>query len=171
LFRAAARADKASGAPAAAVIEAMRAVEEALGLLSSDPTLLRYADPARGQRRTLRLHRDEAGDVRLQAFALAGDAAAEPWVQALLQGAEPVQSLAKQLLRPGAAPTTARAPRTQVCNCFDVDEASITACLAQTSGSDAQRLAHLQKTLKCGTQCGSCLPALRRMAMVSHALA
>jgi assimilatory nitrate reductase catalytic subunit len=50
----------------------------------------------------------------------------------------------------------------QVCNCFDVTEPEIAACLARSTGSAETRLAHLQATLKCGTNCGSCLPALRQ---------
>ena len=51
----------------------------------------------------------------------------------------------------------------QVCNCLDVTELEIAATLARCSGSIEVRLAQLQATLKCGTQCGSCLPALRRL--------
>jgi assimilatory nitrate reductase catalytic subunit len=43
-----------------------------------------------------------------------------------------------------------------VCNCFDVGESEIDAFLA-TSRS----LNELQRQLKCGTNCGSCLPELR----------
>jgi assimilatory nitrate reductase catalytic subunit len=46
-----------------------------------------------------------------------------------------------------------------VCNCFDVAELEIEAFLEATRSLDA-----LQSRLKCGTNCGSCLPELRRMA-------
>ncbi|HYN13100.1 MAG TPA: nitrite reductase small subunit NirD [Burkholderiales bacterium] len=46
-----------------------------------------------------------------------------------------------------------------VCNCFDVAERDIEAFLAASKS-----LAELQASLKCGTNCGSCLPELRRMA-------
>jgi assimilatory nitrate reductase catalytic subunit len=46
-----------------------------------------------------------------------------------------------------------------LCNCFDVAESEIEAFLA-TSKS----LEELQASLKCGTNCGSCLPELRRLA-------
>jgi assimilatory nitrate reductase catalytic subunit len=52
----------------------------------------------------------------------------------------------------------------QVCNCFNVREDAITACLQRLPDDAPQaRLAALQGALRCGTQCGSCLPALRRM--------
>jgi assimilatory nitrate reductase catalytic subunit len=35
--------------------------------------------------------------------------------------------------------------------------------LGSACGSPEARLAQLQDTLKCGTSCGSCLPALRTM--------
>jgi assimilatory nitrate reductase catalytic subunit len=35
--------------------------------------------------------------------------------------------------------------------------------LQHQGGNAAQRLASLQRALRCGTACGSCLPALRRL--------
>jgi assimilatory nitrate reductase catalytic subunit len=46
-----------------------------------------------------------------------------------------------------------------VCNCFDVAENDILAFL-----SESKSLPALQASLKCGTNCGSCVPELRRMA-------
>jgi assimilatory nitrate reductase catalytic subunit len=45
-----------------------------------------------------------------------------------------------------------------VCNCKNVSEQEILAALKR--GAD---LTYLQTELKCGTECGSCLPELRRM--------
>ena len=57
------------------------------------------------------------------------------------------------------------APRSpQVCACFDVSEARIREHLAAGAGEPDDRLQALQQALRCGTQCGSCLPALRRLA-------
>ena len=59
-----------------------------------------------------------------------------------------------------------------VCTCFNVTDAAIEAQLAlihEDAGSaadlmhDAQRLAALQSALKCGTNCGSCVPELKRL--------
>ena len=44
-----------------------------------------------------------------------------------------------------------------ICNCFDVAEDEIDAFLARSNS-----LAELQASLKCGTNCGSCLPEVRR---------
>jgi assimilatory nitrate reductase catalytic subunit len=46
-----------------------------------------------------------------------------------------------------------------VCNCFDVAENEIALFLGETPSLEA-----LQASLKCGTNCGSCVPELRRMA-------
>ena len=44
-----------------------------------------------------------------------------------------------------------------VCNCFDVAESEIDAFAIKS-----RSLAELQAAFKCGTNCGSCLPELRR---------
>jgi assimilatory nitrate reductase catalytic subunit len=51
----------------------------------------------------------------------------------------------------------------QVCACFNVSDLAISGHLARCSGSPQERLASLQKTLQCGTNCGSCVPELQRM--------
>ncbi|HSN80217.1 MAG TPA: hypothetical protein VLR44_07540 [Rhodoferax sp.] len=40
---------------------------------------------------------------------------------------------------------------------------AIEAHLARSTAAPAQRLTSLQASLKCGTNCGSCLPQLQRM--------
>jgi assimilatory nitrate reductase catalytic subunit len=44
-----------------------------------------------------------------------------------------------------------------------VTENAICARLAECGGNDSERLAALQGALKCGTNCGSCVPELKRM--------
>jgi assimilatory nitrate reductase catalytic subunit len=41
--------------------------------------------------------------------------------------------------------------------------ATITGALAVCTGSDSERLSALQGQLRCGTNCGSCLPELKRL--------
>ena len=70
----------------------------------------------------------------------------------------------RALLAPEPTPPQGLAPRgRQVCNCLDVSEPRIRASLALRSGDASERLAALQGELKCGTQCGSCLPELRKL--------
>ena len=125
---------------------------------------LHYVDARRGQRRSLRLAGEPAADQFLQAFLLAGDTRAESWIAPLLQQQLPAQAFGRQMLLPGAvAPGAVPQRARQVCSCFDVDEPRIVKTLAACTGSEAERLAALQGALRCGTQCGSCVPELKRL--------
>lgn len=142
-------------------------IESLLALGGSDT--LRYADARRGQRRAVRLVRD-GEDARLEGFLLGGDTRAEAWIKALLQDRLPAQAYGRQLLRPGAAAPAGVAARGKViCSCFGVTQTAIEAQLATGSGDEHQRLAGLQGALKCGSNCGSCLPELKRMVRAAAA--
>jgi assimilatory nitrate reductase catalytic subunit len=158
LFRAAARV------PASA--ELLGQVEAALGL--ADSALLRYADTRGGQRRLMALRDDGS----LRAFVLAGDTRAQHWVLALLQQGRSAAAFGRALLAASAEPPQPVAPRSpQVCACHDVSEDRIVAALAHSSGSDEDRLHSLRTGLRCGTECGSCLPALRQLVRAHAAVA
>jgi assimilatory nitrate reductase catalytic subunit len=149
-------------------------IEALLGL--DGPDVLRYADAQRGQRRSVRLvpraAQGQPADVRVQAFLLSGDVQAADWVSTLLMDELPAQAYGRALLAGTATPPQALTARgQQVCNCFDVSEAEIAGTLAGCSGGPESRLAQLQARLKCGTQCGSCLPALRRQVQNTQAAA
>ncbi len=149
-------------APPDALIERIEAL---LGLAGTDT--LRYADKKRGQRRAVRLVRAGAAS-RLQGFVLAGDTRAEGWLRTLLQEELPAHTYGRRLLVPGAqAPAAVPSRGKPVCSCWNVTDAAITGALAQCQGTADQRLAQLQGTLRCGTQCGSCLPELQRMVRAS----
>jgi assimilatory nitrate reductase catalytic subunit len=153
LFRAAAH----EGAPA----ETVSRIEHLLGLAGSD--VLHYADRRRGQRRTMRLRRD-GHDTRLEGFLLAGDISAEAWIRTLLEDELPAQAYGRLLLAPGAkAPVAVASRGRQVCSCFGVGERDIAAALSASAGSADARLEAVQDRLKCGTNCGSCVPELKRM--------
>ncbi len=142
-------------------------IETLLGLDS--PQVLRYADAKRGQRRTaLMRHADTIST--LDGFLLAGDTSAQVWMTPLLMDALPAHSYGRALLVPGATPpipVPSRGP--QVCACFDVSERAINTELQRCQGSAKYRLDSLQSSLKCGTNCGSCLPQLQRMVRASLA--
>jgi assimilatory nitrate reductase catalytic subunit len=112
-----------------------------------------YEDPARGIAK--RIWIDAEG--RIAGVRLAGDTGAAAWLKEQMQnGALVPPALA---LAPRPAGSAAAVPhRRIVCNCFDVSEADIRAAVAR--GADLQAL---QRSLKCGTNCGSCVPELRRM--------
>ena len=104
------------------------------------------------------------GQAVLQGFVLAGDIRARDWVLPLWRDAQPAAAFGARLLAAGAQPPAAFQPRgVQVCSCFDVGEAQIRATLGTLQGTAESRLAQLQERLRCGTQCGSCTPALRML--------
>lgn len=143
-------------------------IEAALGL--DGAAALHYADKRRGQRRSAHFGTLPGGaDDALLGFLMAGDLAAEPWAFALLRAGSAAVAHRHALLGARAAPLppVVRASR-QICNCVDVREDAIVAALASCLGDPVQRLAQLQQRLGCGTQCGSCLPALRELER-SHA--
>jgi assimilatory nitrate reductase catalytic subunit len=158
LFRAAAR----EPAPAAL----LEKIEGVLGLAADG--VLHYVDERRGQRRSVSL-REHGGESRLDAFLLAGDVAAQAWIKTLLQDELPAQAYGRLLLAPGAkAPVALAARGRQVCSCFDISESQLAAALVNCGGSADSRLSHLQDALKCGTNCGSCVPELKRIVRLGQ---
>ncbi|MCJ0762501.1 nitrate reductase [Variovorax terrae] len=147
--------------------EVLAQLEQWLGLDRADT--LRYADARRAQRRAARLARH--GDaVTLDGFLLAGDTSAEAWIRAVLQDGLPAQAYGRLLLAPGARPPVAVVSRGKpVCTCLNVTDVAIRAQLAGCAGSEGERLAALQGALRCGTQCGSCVPELRRLVRDTEA--
>ena len=166
LFRAA-----ADVAPAP---ELLLEIEALFGLGAERRDVQRYEDRRHHQRRAMRLVRDASsangaqGDAKLQGFVLAGDTRAEAWIKALLQQELPAQAYGRLLMSAEAKAPVALAPLgQQVCTCFNVSEPAILQSLATCTGSAAQRLATLQGRLQCGTNCGSCLPALKKLVQTT----
>ncbi len=136
-------------------------IEAILGVHGSE--VLRYQDKRAGQRRTMRLTQRD-GARHLEAFVLAGDTRAESWVRTLLQEDLPADAYGRLLLAPGAQPPAAlKARGKQVCACFNVAEPQIVEALSECHGTADMRLSQLQQNLKCGTNCGSCIPELKKL--------
>jgi len=134
---------------------------ETLLKLSTDA--LRYADKKKGQRRAVRMSRQD-DQLHLEGVLLAGDTSAEAWIKTLLQDELPAQAYGRLLLVPGAkAPVTVQSKGKQICSCFNVANVAINAHLGTCRGSEDDRLVSLQGALMCGTNCGSCIPELKRM--------
>ena len=95
---------------------------------------------------------------------LAGDVSAEAWVRPLLQEELVADAYGRALLSPGAKPPVAvQSKGRQVCTCYNVTEPAIVEALGSCMGDADERLAQLQGQLKCGTNCGSCVPELRKI--------
>jgi assimilatory nitrate reductase catalytic subunit len=127
--------------------ELVQAIDRIFGLADA---ALRYDDAKRAVGRRIALEGDAIRAVRLS-----GDLRSERWLRDQFERGASVGELRRYLLLPVDAPPGVPPPRGRtVCNCFDVSEKDIRAF------SD---LRSLQQTLKCGTNCGSCLPELRRL--------
>jgi assimilatory nitrate reductase catalytic subunit len=121
-------------------------IDAAFGLDAGE--VLRYEDAR------IALHED-----RLRGVRIAGDIRPEGWLRELWEK----PGVADELRRYSRLPTDKPPGRGRtVCNCFDVAEAEIAAF---------DSLEELQAKLRCGTNCGSCLPELRRQLVQSAALA
>ncbi|MES2879073.1 MAG: molybdopterin-dependent oxidoreductase [Pseudomonadota bacterium] len=152
LFRAASHE-----APADALLHQ---IEELMNL--DGPHILRYQDQKRGQRRAVHRVQGDA-DTLLEGFMLAGDTSAQGWIKTLLQDELPADAYGRALLLPGAKPPVQVVSRgKQVCACFNVTDVAIDAHLEQCQGTPKERLGLLQAALKCGTNCGSCVPELQK---------
>ena len=157
----------AAAVPSTELLDALRAE-----LALQAEAVLDYRDPRSGLQRALRVQRDAQGQERLAGFWVSGadsaDTALARWWRDTLLSASPLAMPARQMLAPGAREGGARAPATpaspQLCTCFDVSVGVATSALATAQGDSAQRLAQVQAQLRCGTNCGSCLPHLRRLA-------
>jgi assimilatory nitrate reductase catalytic subunit len=137
-------------------------IEKLFGIHGAD--VLRYDDAKRGNSRHIRLC-----DGKLDAVALAGDISAEGWLKEFLATEHPVVQLGRLLLVPSTKPPQGFKPRGRiVCNCFNVSESEIEEAVSKIDpsmrGSTAECMQIVQDKLKCGTNCGSCVPELKRLA-------
>jgi assimilatory nitrate reductase catalytic subunit len=133
---------------------------------------LRYIDSKRCQIRSISLQSDinhHHNDKRLRAFLIAGDTTSETWLKALLQTHASTQSYGRRLLMTGRKPPMELVNEgNTVCSCLGVKELSIHHHLKLKKGDKSQLLYSLQSELKCGTQCGSCVPELRRIIDITE---
>lgn len=135
----------------------VQTIEELLGL--SGMSSLRYVDGKRCHVRSMRVRNE-----LLEAFVIAGDTSAEKWLNALLQTQASTASYGRRLLMTGAKPPVALVDAgSTVCTCVGVRDVAIATHLNKCIGDAEARLASLKNKLGCGTQCGSCIPQLKRM--------
>jgi assimilatory nitrate reductase catalytic subunit len=147
--------------PRALPDELLAQLDAALGL--TDPlAVMHYEDRPRGISKRVRV----AGG-KVVAARLTGETAAFAWLRDVVVDGVDAQALRAWVLAPVARPPVGGSARGRViCNCVNVAESDIVA--AVSAGAD---LAALQSTLKCGTECGSCVPELKRLVAGSRAAA
>jgi assimilatory nitrate reductase catalytic subunit len=155
------------GAPSA---EWLGALDLALGLTGGN--VLRYDDIRRSSSRRLLVV-----DDRLVSVRLSGDAAATQsgeWLRAWLLTGNSVSEIRRLLLSPiSTAPVglpNIGVRGRAVCQCIGVSEAEICTELSAIDGAPDVRLAALKSKLKCGTECGSCLPELKSIIKKTPAI-
>ena len=136
-------------------------MDAAFGL--DDPLLtMNYQDARRGIWKKARVE-----DGVITGARLSGETAAQDWLKDLIAAGASAMDVRAWLLAPVTQPPDGGVGRGRIiCNCLDVAEPDIVAAIA--GGAD---LAALQATLKCGTECGSCVPELKRLLASKRAAA
>lgn len=162
-------------------------IEELLGI-KGPAGMLTYSDARFGNTRRIRME----GDLIL-GFSVCGDIRAARWLRQYLESREPIAISKRRLLSPGREPPGAVAPRSRiVCNCAGVKETTIGAYVAAelknlvtvdalhapglSTPPEAQAMVRhasallegLRTELRCGAQCGSCIPELRRIVKTAQ---
>jgi assimilatory nitrate reductase catalytic subunit len=119
-----------------------------------DARSLIYVDAERGISKRVMMEGGRVTGVRLT-----GETAARDWLKDIMARGAEAEAVRPWVLAPVSAPPVGSRSRGRViCNCLDVSEQEIEAQLAL--GAD---LPGLQDALKCGTECGSCVPELKRL--------
>lgn len=137
-------------------------IDNILGM-TDDMPLLNYSDAKRGVSKRILVENNpintkpEVTGVRLVGEILAAD-----WLKEVMTTGEFSAELHRWALAPLSAPPTGQRSRGKIiCNCLDVAENDIVDTIQL--GAD---LITLQNKLKCGTECGSCLPELKRLVQI-----
>ncbi|MCU1748759.1 nitrate reductase [Pseudomonas sp. 6D_7.1_Bac1] len=134
-------------------------IDQLLGL--NEGPVLAYDDPRRSIGKRVRIE-----NGRITAIRLAGETLAQHWLQNLWLEGRADEQLRRWLLAPlssppGSAGSSVSANKT-LCNCKNVSEGAV--CAGIRSGLDLQGL---KQQLGCGTQCGSCVPEIKRLLAAS----
>jgi assimilatory nitrate reductase catalytic subunit len=128
-------------------------LDSLLGMVEGAP-MLQYDDAKRSVSKRILVENNQVTGVRLIGETLAAD-----WLKQVMQQGAFTDELRKWALAPLSAPPTGQKSRGKIiCNCYDVSENEIIETCEM--GADLQTL---QAKLKCGTECGSCVPELKRL--------
>lgn len=147
--------------------ELMKSLASDLDLQEDRTGVLRYEDKRRGVLRLIRVGSGVSGQ-KLEAVLVSGERAqvtAASWLREYLESGVSVDGLGRALLMPGTAPPGKIPVRGKIiCSCLNVSEKAIQGVLQDLPLLAPDKLLEkLQAQLGCGTNCGSCVPELKRM--------
>ena len=129
-------------------------LDELLDMQDASKTIS-YNDPKRNISKRILVEGREVIGVRLL-----GETLAAGWLKEVMVQGKLTDELRRWALAPLVAPPLGGKSRGRiVCNCLDVSELEIQAVITEGGAT----LESLQGRLKCGTECGSCVPELRRL--------
>ncbi|RMN15168.1 Nitrate reductase [Pseudomonas savastanoi pv. glycinea] len=129
-------------------------IDQVLGL--DEGPVMAYDDPKRSIGKRVRID-----NGRITAIRLAGETLARHWLQALWLEERIDASLRRWLLAPLSSEPgkdSTQAFDKTLCNCMNVSQSAVKECIER--GLD---LNQLKTQLGCGTQCGSCVPEIKRL--------
>lgn len=132
----------------------LRQIDQLLGL--DEGPVMAYDDSKRSVGKRVRLEGD-----RIIALRLAGETVARDWLQSLWLEGRVDESLRRWLLAPISHPpgdSAAKGRDKILCNCKNVRQSTVVEAIDR--GLD---LVELRAQLGCGTQCGSCVPEIKRL--------
>lgn len=137
----------------------LHAIDEQLGLIEGP--VLAYDDPRRAIGKRVRIE-----NGRITAIRLAGETLARHWLQNLWLEGRADEQLRRWLLAPLSAPPgntgAALGGGKTLCNCMNVSQRAVCAGIERGLG-----LQGLKQELGCGTQCGSCVPEIKRLLVAT----
>ncbi|MDI1298909.1 nitrate reductase [Methylotenera sp.] len=126
--------------------------------MTDDMPLLNYQDAKRGISKRILVNSD-SGKPEVTGVRLVGETLATDWLKEVMTAGEFTAELRRWALAPLSTPPAGQRSRGKIiCNCLDVAENDIIETIQL--GAD---LITLQNKLKCGTECGSCVPELKRL--------
>jgi assimilatory nitrate reductase catalytic subunit len=126
--------------------------------MTNDMPLLNYQDAKRGISKRI-LVTNDSGKPEVTGVRLVGETLATDWLKEVMTSGEFTAELRRWALAPLSNPPAGQRSRGKIiCNCLDVAENDIIETIQL--GAD---LITLQNKLKCSTECGSCMPELKRL--------
>jgi len=141
-------------APDSTLIEQIDQILE----MTDEMPLLNYQDAKRGISKRI-LVSNHSGKPEVTGVRLVGETLATDWLKEVMTSGEFTAELRRWALAPLSTPPAGQRSRGKIiCNCLDVAENDIIETIQL--GAD---LITLQNKLKCGTECGSCVPELKRL--------